>query len=129
MVVDSSVLVAALVDGEDSGRWARGLLGGQTALVAPHSLPAEVASVLRRLVAAGMISADNATLALGELGDLDIELYGFLPRADRVWALRENITAYDAWYVAVAEELDAPLATLDARLVSAPGPRCAFLTL
>lgn len=47
---------------------------------------------------------------------------------DGAWALRHNLTAYAAWYVAVAELLDAPLATLDQRLVTSPGPTCRFMT-
>ena len=127
LVIDSSAMAAGLVDSGDAGRWARGLIGRET-LLAPHSMPVEVASVLRRLVAAGLLSADQASLAMADLGDLDIGFYSFQSRAERVWELRQNLTAYDAWYIALAEEFDAPLATLDGRLVSAPGPRCRFLT-
>ena len=58
---------------------------------------------------------------------LSIECYPFEPFAERVWELRNTLTSYDAWYVAVAEALDLPLATLDARLARAPGPKCKFL--
>ena len=51
--------------------------------------------------------------------------YPFEPFLDRVWELRHNLTAYDAWYVALAESLGTDLVTADARLVAAPGPRCA----
>ncbi|CAN5210543.1 hypothetical protein BH20ACT8_BH20ACT8_03040 [soil metagenome] len=51
----------------------------------------------------------------------------YLPYARRIWQLRHDITCYDAWYVAVAELLSAPLATLDHRLIRATGPRCAFV--
>jgi predicted nucleic acid-binding protein len=57
-----------------------------------------------------------------------VELYPFLPFQDRVWQLRESLTAYDAWYVALAEAHDVPLATLDRRLAASPGPHCGFLT-
>lgn len=97
-------------------------------LVAPHLLPAEVANILRRAVRAGDLSADAAALAHIELQTLPVDLFPYPPFADRVWALRDNVSAYDAWYVALAETLDAPLATLDARLVRAPGPTCDFLT-
>lgn len=53
--------------------------------------------------------------------------YDYQPLADRVWELHGNITAYDAWYIALAEALDADLATLDRRLPRAPGARCSFL--
>lgn len=59
---------------------------------------------------------------------LDMELLGFNPFAGRIWELRHNITSYDAWYVAAAEALDLPLATLDERLSKASGPNCQFLT-
>lgn len=58
---------------------------------------------------------------------LDIELFPFEPIAARIWQLRHNLTCYDAWYVAVAETLGLPLATLDGRLSRAPGPTCRFL--
>jgi len=126
LVVDSSVIVAALVDGGPDGSWAQELLIDD--LAAPHLLPVEVANVLRRAAAAGQISDDVASLAHADLLDLRFELVPYEAVADRVWQLRRNVTAYDAWYVAVAELLDAPLATLDRRLVEAPGPRCEFRT-
>jgi predicted nucleic acid-binding protein len=84
--------------------------------------------MLRRATLAGDLSADAATLAHVELQTLPIDLFPYGPFADRVWALRDNVVAYDAWYVALAETLDAELATLDVRLTQAPGPTCAFLT-
>ena len=59
--------------------------------------------------------------------NLDIEVYAFAPVAERVWQLRHVLTSYDAWYVAVAEAVDLPLATLDTRLTRANGHACAFL--
>lgn len=125
-VVDASVVVAALVDGGGTGRWAEEMLLGDH-LAAPHIMPSEVADILRRAVGAGQLSEDAATLAHVELQTLPVDLFPYGPVASRVWALRENLTAYDAWYVALAELLDGDLATLDARLSRAPGPRCAFL--
>jgi predicted nucleic acid-binding protein len=125
LVVDAAAVVAALVDDGPDGRWAEGLLGGEP-LAAPHLLPVEVASILRRAARAGALSPDAAALAHGDLLDLRVELFPYAPLAARVWALRDNVTTYDAWYVALAEFLDAPLATLDARLARAPGPRCRF---
>jgi predicted nucleic acid-binding protein len=57
-----------------------------------------------------------------------VEYFPYRPFAGRVWQMRENVTAYDAWYVAVAETIEADLATLDAKLATAPGPRCRFVT-
>lgn len=94
--------------------------------MAPHILPAEVTNVVRRLVAAAEVSADAGLLALEDLSALPIAYVPFDPFRGRVWELRGAVAAYDAWYVAVAEALGAPLATLDSRLMRAPGPRCAW---
>jgi len=76
----------------------------------------------------GRISADAASLAHRDLVRLDITLIPYEVVASRVWELRSSVRPYDAWYVAVAESFGLPLATLDARLMSAPGPNCEFLT-
>lgn len=126
LVIDASVVVAALVDGGELGRWAeRVLLSDQ--LAAPHLMPAEVANILRRAVQSGQTSADTASLAHADLLDLRVDLVPYAAVASRAWALRENVTLCDAWYVALAELLGADLATLDARLARAPGPRCGFV--
>ncbi|HUS60660.1 MAG TPA: type II toxin-antitoxin system VapC family toxin [Acidimicrobiales bacterium] len=126
IVVDASTVVAALIDTGPDGQWAESLLTSD--LTAPHLLPVEVANVLRRAAGAAEISDDLASIAHGDLMDLRIELVAYDLVAARVWELRHNVSAYDACYVAVAELLDAPLATLDRRLTSAPGPRCEFRT-
>lgn len=123
LVPDSSAIVAVLVDAGPEGTWARRALDSAP-LVAPHHLPAEAANVLRRLEARGEISPDVADAALADLLDLPAELVPFAPFAHRVWELRGAITAYDSWYVALAESLGAPLLTLDRRLARAPGVRC-----
>lgn len=125
VVVDASVVVAATIDDGDVGDWSRGLLGNGH-LLAPHLLAVEVVNSLRRLVLGGRVSASAAHAALRDLHDLGIEHYPFEPFAERVWELRSSLTAYDAWYVAVAEAHGVPLATLDARLSRAEGPGCAF---
>lgn len=126
VVVDASVVVAGLVDSGRPGRWAEELLAAD-ALVAPELVMVESADVLRRAALAGQISDDVATLAHGDLTALRVGLLPYEPFAERVWQLRANLSAYDAWYVAVAEAIDAPLATLDRRLAKATGPRCKFL--
>lgn len=125
-VLDASVVVAALADGGEVGRWAEGMLLNAH-LAAPHHMPVEVANILRRAVLAGELSDDAAALAHIELQTLPVDYFPYPPFASRVWALRGTITSYDAWYVALAETLDAPLATLDRRLARAPGPACEFL--
>jgi predicted nucleic acid-binding protein len=126
LVVDASLVVAALVDGGPAGVWAEGMLA-RTPLAAPHLMPVEVANILRRAAAGGEISADTAALAHTDLLDLPVELFPYGPFAERVWELRANLTAYDGWYVALAETLGAGLATLDTRLARSPGPRCDFV--
>ena len=123
LVVDSSAVVAALVDGGSDGEWARAELD-RTGLAAPHLMPVEVANILRRTVHAGLVTADAGALAHADLVLLRVEFFPYEPFADRVWQLRDNLTAHDAWYVALAEVLSADLVTLDARIARAPGLRC-----
>ncbi|MBV6424324.1 MAG: Ribonuclease VapC9 [Steroidobacteraceae bacterium] len=126
-VVDASVLVAALVDSGPGGAWAEGILSAGS-LHAPELARVEATNVLRRLERARRISTAEANAAHEDLMLLGIELLPFDPFAERVWELRHTITSYDAWYVAVAEALGLPLATLDGRLARTKGPTCAFLT-
>lgn len=125
IVVDASVVVAALLDGGPDGVWARAGLRDDD-LVAPSHLHVEVSNVLRRAVLAGRLSTDVGALVHRDLAELPVTSFPFEPLADRVWELHPAVTAYDAAYVALAEELDAPLVTLDRRLAAAPGPRCSF---
>jgi predicted nucleic acid-binding protein len=125
LVVDASLVVAALADAGPDGVWAESMLA-QGDLTAPHLMPVEVANILRRAALAGDISDDTASLAHRDLLSLRIELFPYEPFAARVWELRSSTTAYDGWYVALAESLAVPLATLDRKLSRAPGPRCAF---
>ena len=127
LVIDAALVVAALTDGGPDGEWARRVLVSGP-LAAPHLMPVEVANVLRRAAATGAISSDTASLAHADLGALHVELFPYAGVGDRVWDLRETVTCYDGWYVALAELLDAPLATLDERLSRAPGARCSFMT-
>ena len=127
VVVDSSVVVAALVDTGADGAWAENILE-QHALYAPEHLPVEVANVIRRLERGKDITEQEANGAFQDLQDLDVEFHGFESFAERIWELRHNVAIYDGWYVALAEALDAPLATLDTRLAKAAGPTCRFLT-
>jgi predicted nucleic acid-binding protein len=124
-VVDASAIVAALVDAGPDGEWAANEVLRDD-LAAPHLMPVEAANILRRAVIAGDLSIDVATLAHADLVRLRVELLPYEPHADRVWQLRDTLTAYDAWYVAVAEALDAPMITLDRRVARATGPRCSF---
>jgi predicted nucleic acid-binding protein len=126
LVVDASFVVAALVDSGSEGAWADDLLVADD-LAAPHLMPVEAANILRRAAIVGSISSDVASLAHSDLLALTVELFPYEPFAARAWELRENVTAYDAWYVTLAESLEAQLATLDRKLSRTPGPRCTFL--
>ncbi|GAA0608965.1 type II toxin-antitoxin system ribonuclease VapC1 [Sporichthya brevicatena] len=126
VVVDASVVVAALIDSGPTGTWADALLDGDD-LAAPHLMQVEAANILRRCEITGAVEKDTAVLAHADLLALRVARFPYDPFADRVWELRHNLTAYDALYVAVAEALGADLATLDRRLASATGPRCGFL--
>ena len=126
VVVDSSVVVAALVDDGTDGAWARAVLAGE-ALAAPAHLFVEVSAVLRRSVVTGRVSREIGALAHRDLVRMPVDLFPFTPVADRVWELHPSVTSYDAAFVALAEELDAPLWTLDRRLSRASGPRCPFV--
>ncbi|MGH7790403.1 MAG: type II toxin-antitoxin system VapC family toxin [Candidatus Binatia bacterium] len=125
-VVDASVLVAAATDVGAEGVWAERALA-QGDLVSPHLVLVEATNILRRLERATALTRPQAVAAQQDLLRLDLTLVPFAPFADRVWALRTTVSAYDAWYVAVAEAFDLPLATLDRRLTRASGPRCTFL--
>jgi predicted nucleic acid-binding protein len=124
-VVDASVIVAALVDTAAEGGWAESIIAAGP-LYAPALLGVEATSALRRLELARRITTAEANAAQVDLGRLAIELLPFEPFADRVWELRRQVKSYDAWYVAVAEALHLPLATLDRRLARVAGVACEF---
>ena len=105
------------------GRWAESLIE-EDQISAPELVMPETINSLRRLESSGRISQREADGAFRDLMDFRISLYSFEPFAARVWELRFNLTSYDAWYVALAESLDCPLATLDARIRRATGPTC-----
>jgi len=125
VVIDASVVVAALLGGGAQGTWAEKVLASGP-LAAPHVMLAEVDNILRRAVASGKVSSDAASLAHADLVALKVDLYPYEPFADRIWALRGNVTCYEAWYVALAEFLSVPLVTLDWRLANTAGVKCGF---
>jgi predicted nucleic acid-binding protein len=127
IVVDSSVLVAALIDVGPLGMWAEKILASG-ALHAPELARAEVTNILRRLERAKQITTPEANAAQDDLMQLEIGLFPFEPFAERIWELRHNVTSYDAWYVALAEALGLSLATLDERLSKLDLAVCGFVT-
>lgn len=128
-MVDASVVVTAIsVAGEDGERSRDRLIEGAD-LHAPDLLDLEVLSVLRRRARSGDIDEAEAAVALEVLVELRLTRYPHLPLLLRVWALRTNLTPYDAAYVALAEELECPLVTGDRRIARAPDIGCAVEVL
>ena len=124
VVLDASVAVTALVEMTPEAERLRHRLA-RVVTHAPHLIDAEVGSVLRRRSSAGHIAVDVAAGALRALGLLVGERYPHGPLATAAWALRDNVTYYDALYVALAARLGYPLLTVDARLARAPDLPCA----
>lgn len=127
IALDASVVVAALVDSGADGSWAESVIADGSP-VAPELVLVEATNILRRLERSRDISSLEATSSHRDLLRLDMQLYPFAPFAERVWALRDNLSAHDAWYVALAEALKCPLATLELKLRRASGPTCEFMT-
>ena len=123
IVVDASVLTVALVDDGVDGDRARSRLRGER-LAAPELVDLEVLSVLRGLVRSGQVLPRRASLAIDDLQAMPIERVPHRRLLERCWELRDNITPYDAAYVALAEALEVSLVTGDARLARSTGPRC-----
>lgn len=118
IVIDASALITILV--ATHGASALHLL--TRPLIAPTHLPIETVSALRNLVLADHLNETTAWRALGQLAALPVELSS--PLMPRIWALRHNLTPYDAAYVALAEARGCPLVTADARLARVPGTHC-----
>jgi predicted nucleic acid-binding protein len=121
IVVDASALLEVLLRTPIAKTVQRWLFDSRETLHAPHLLDVEVAQVIRRYAATGEIDSERGRMALVDLADFPLHRYphGFL--LPRVWNLRNNLTAYDAVYVALAEALDARLLTRDQRLAAAAG--------
>jgi predicted nucleic acid-binding protein len=114
IVLDASVVLEILLNTKSGERLASRVLDGSASLHAPHLLDLEVAQVLRRYCAHGDMTARRGQEALKDLAAFPIERYPHDFLLDRVWDLRQNLTAYDAAYLALAEALDATLLTRDA---------------
>ena len=123
LVVDASVLAPAIVDAGPGGANVRARLRGET-IAGPDLLRIEVLAVIRKQLIAGSLTREQADAAVDDLLDLPVSVFPSAPLLRRAWALRDNVTAYDACYVALAEALDCPLLTADNRLANAPGTTC-----
>ncbi len=126
IVVDASAAVALLTDAGPVGQFIATTMTANE-IAYPSLLPYEVASALRRMCLRGTLVESVAQTALHDANALRGVMFEFEELADRAWQLRHNLTPYDAAYVAVAETIDAPLLTLDTRLIAAPGTRCRFV--
>ncbi len=124
LVADASVLAEYLLGTAVGGEIAE-MFHRDPSLHVPHLAVVEVVSVLRGWVRAGHVTRSRAEAALDDLSDLPAMRWPADPLLPRIWALRDNLSAYDATYVALAEALDATLVTADARLARAvPGETC-----
>ena len=128
IVTDAGVLVAAFVDDGISGDTARARLHGEE-LAAPELVDLEVTSALRGLLRVGKVDVRRAGEALGDLRDLSLHRASHRELVTRCWELRDNLSVYDASYVALAEVLGATLVTTDARLSRSPQVMCAVEVL
>lgn len=123
LVIDASVLAVALLDDGQDGDTVRDRLRGEQ-LAAPALIDLEVASVWRGLARGGHLDPRRVRLALDDLQELPLQRVEHTSLLWRCWELRDNLTVYDAAYVALAEALQAPLLTGDRRLARSSGPRC-----
>ncbi len=126
MVVDASLLTAALTDGGSLGTTARSRLGTTADLRSPDVINAETLSALGSMLRRRQIDVTRYSHAVRGLRDASIRRVPTQRLINRIAELRDNVTAYDAAYVALAESLGCPLITADRRLANALGPTCDF---
>ena len=129
IVVDASAALEMLLGTPVGERCRERLLAAGEVLCAPHLLDVEAAQVLRRFAARGEITAERGREALTDLLDLPLTRYPHGPLLERAWEMRDAVSAYDAVYLALAEALDAPLVTCDARIARAHGHRASVRVL
>lgn len=121
MILDPSAAIELLLR-TDKGDQVLELVSAEDAEIhAPHLLVTEVVQVMRRQVRSNVLDVSRAAESLSILSELGIQFHGYLPLMARTWQLRENVSAYDATFIALAETLNQPLVTADARLGNAPG--------
>jgi len=120
IVLDASAALDFVLRDEANFDWIEERLRAGGAIAAPHLLDTEVAHVLRKHVLGGRLDESRAGEALVDLQELPLDRYAAQPLLPRIWALRHNLSGYDATYVALAEALDAPLVTSERRLLQLP---------
>jgi predicted nucleic acid-binding protein len=121
IVLDASVLVELLLGTSIGRAIATRIEDPALGLHVPHLADVEVAQALRRYAQNGEVDTTTAAVALEDLRSLDLQRHAHEPLLDRIWALRQNLSAYDAAYVALAEALDTVVLTCDGRLARASG--------
>ena len=123
IVLDASAIVELLLDTTAGRRVAIVIDDPALAIHVPHLADVETISVLRRFAREHVIEDDEADSAIADLLALDLQRHSHEGLLERAWAMRQNVTAYDAVYIALAEALDATLVTCDRRLARAPGTK------
>jgi predicted nucleic acid-binding protein len=121
IVLDASAMIEVLLRTAAGALLSERLLAMPLSLHTPHLMDVEVAQVLRRFVSRGELDPERARQALANLAAFPVERHAHDLLLPRIWALRQNLTAYDASYVSLAEALGAKLLTRDARLLRASG--------
>ena len=124
IVLDASAAVSALLNDGQARRYL-----ADEPIHAPHLVDVEVVSALRRQAGAGQLAEHHAREALSAWRRNGLIRYATTPLVERMWEIRESVTAYDAVYVALAENLGCALVTADARVAAAHGPRCAVVVV
>lgn len=125
LVIDASCLFG-VVAGTTRSEAIRGRMAQDEDHAAPHAIDVEVLNVVRDQYLRGRLDPTAARQAVTDLRDWPGERYAHRPLLDRAWQLRESIRGWDAFYVALAEMMNATLLTLDQRLARAHGPACAI---
>ena len=120
IVLDASAVVELLLNTATGQAVAKRMADPAIGVHVPHLVDVEVVQALRRLASLGELTAVEAQTAIDDLRSLDLQRHAHEPLLGRVWALRQNLSAYDAVYVALAEVLDTTVVTCDGRLARAP---------
>jgi predicted nucleic acid-binding protein len=123
IVLDASAVVELLLDTVAGRRVGALIADAETGLHVPHLLDVEALSALRRFAREGILDDEEVEAAIDDLLALDLQRHSHEGLLERVWALRQNLSAYDGIYVALAEALDATLITCDSRLARTSGTR------
>ena len=120
-MLDASAAVDLLLERGEQGLWVEDRVVGHELVAAPHVIDLEVAAALRRLARLSEIGSERGRVTLLELVEMPLQRYPVSALLGRIWGLREQLTTYDAAYVALAEALEVPLVTTDARLGRSTG--------